>query len=61
MKQKQYVQDYFLLPFSSTGSTSSAYCTEPKWSTVWCVDLTWFLNPGNEGIESVWQLTTLSH
>jgi len=21
-----------------------------KWSIVWCVDLTWFLNPRNEGL-----------
>jgi len=35
---------------TSIGSTSSAYFTEPKWSIVWCVDLTGFINPFNKGL-----------
>ena len=53
MKQ-QYVQDYMLLTFSSIGFTSSAYFNEPKLSTVWCVDLTWFINPRNEGLQNLY-------
>ena len=50
MKQQQQVQDSLLFPFSSMGSTRSAYFPEPKWSVMWCVDLTWFINPHNEGL-----------
>jgi len=50
MKQEQSVQDYLLFPFSSIGSTSSAYFTEPKWSIVWYVDLTRLINPRDEGL-----------
>jgi len=50
MKQQQQVQDCLLFPFPSIGSTSSAYFTEPKWSAVWCVELTWFIDPCNEGL-----------
>jgi hypothetical protein len=27
---------------------------KPKWAIVWCVDLTWFINPCNEGMYNLY-------